>query len=88
MVELLFLLPQEWLTQTKCQARSDIVVAIIGDGSLVEGMSFEGLNYAAQEKLPLIIVINDNGMAIAPNVGGIKNLFSGNNWIKKSKALV
>ena len=70
----------------KMSGSSDIVVAIIGDGSLVEGMAFEGLNYAAQEKLPLIIVINDNGMAIAPNVGGIKNLFSGDNWIKKSKA--
>jgi 1-deoxy-D-xylulose-5-phosphate synthase len=64
---------------------SDVVVAIIGDGSLVEGMAFEGLNYAAQERLPLIIVINDNGMAIAPNVGGIKNLFSGDDWISKSR---
>ena len=39
----------------KMSGSSDIVVAIIGDGSLVEGMAFEGLNYAAQEKLPLII---------------------------------
>jgi len=70
----------------KMSGSSDIVVAIIGDGSLVEGMAFEGLNYAAQEKLPLIIVINDNGMAIAPNIGGIKNLFSGSNWIEKSRA--
>lgn len=69
----------------KISGSSEIVVAIIGDGSLVEGMSFEGLNYAAQEGLPLIIVINDNGMAIAPNVGGIKNLFSGNNWAEKSR---
>ena len=65
---------------------ADVVVAVIGDGSLVEGMAFEGLNYAAQERLPLIIVINDNGMAIAPNVGGIKNLFSGDDWARKSRA--
>jgi len=69
----------------KISGSSDIVVSIIGDGSLVEGMAFEGLNYAAQEKLPLIIVINDNGMAIAPNVGGIKNLFSGDDWPAKSR---
>ena len=67
----------------KMAGSADVVVAVIGDGSLVEGMAFEGLNYAAQERLPLIIVINDNGMAIAPNVGGIKNLFSGDDWARK-----
>ena len=56
------------------------VVAIIGDGSLVEGMSFEGLNFACENPLPLIIIINDNGMSIPENVGGIHNLFEGKNW--------
>lgn len=64
---------------------NDAVVAIIGDGSMVEGMAFEGLNYVPENKLPLIIVINDNGMAIAPNVGGIQKLFSGDDWISKSR---
>ncbi len=61
-------------------------VAIIGDGSLVEGMAFEGLNYAAENRLPLVIVINDNGMSIPPNVGGIHNLFTDENWQDKSRA--
>mgnify|MGYP000102426951 FL=1 len=62
------------------------VVAIIGDGSLVEGMSFEGLNFACENPLPLIIIINDNGMSIPENVGGIHNLFEGKNWQDKSRA--
>ena len=61
-------------------------VAIIGDGCIVEGMSFEGLNYGVQEKFPLLIVLIDNSWAIAPNVGGILKLTSGNNWQNKSKA--
>lgn len=62
------------------------VVAVIGDGSLVEGMASEGLNFAAGKKLKLIIVLNDNGMAIAPNVGGIKNLTGSPDWLHRSKA--
>lgn len=60
-------------------------LAIIGDGCMVEGMSFEGLNYSVKEKIPLIIIFIDNGWAIAPNVGGILNLTSGNNWENKSR---
>ncbi len=60
------------------------VVAVIGDGSLVEGLAFEGLNYIAGTKLPIVIVINDNEMAIAKNVGGIKNLTQGKGWQKRS----
>ena len=61
-------------------------IAIIGDGCIVEGMSFEGLNYGVQEKFPLLIVLIDNSWAIAPNVGGILKLTSGNNWQNKSKS--
>lgn len=61
-------------------------IAIIGDGCIVEGMSFEGLNYGVQENFPLLIVLIDNSFAIAPNVGGILKLTSGNNWQNKSKA--
>lgn len=62
------------------------VVAVIGDGSLVEGLAFEGLNYIAGTKLPIVIVINDNEMAIAKNVGGIKNLTQGKGWQRRSAA--
>ena len=62
------------------------VIAIIGDGSLVEGLAFEGLNFIPVLPLKLIIILNDNGMAIAPNIGGIKNLTTGKGYINKSKA--
>jgi len=68
----------------KNDGKNTPVVAIIGDGSLVEGMSFEALNFACEEPLPLIIVINDNGMSIPENVGGIHNLFEGQNWQHRS----
>jgi 1-deoxy-D-xylulose-5-phosphate synthase len=46
------------------------VVALAGDGALTGGLSFEGLNSAGQSGEPLIIILNDNGMAInGPWVG-------------------
>jgi len=47
------------------------VAAIIGDGALTGGMAFEGLNNAGNLKHPLIVILNDNEMSIAPNVGAI-----------------
>ena len=50
------------------------VVAVIGDGAATAGMSFEALNHAGQladEAPALRVVYNDNGMSIAPNVGGL-----------------
>ena len=47
------------------------VAAIIGDGALTGGMAFEGLNNAGHLKYPLIVILNDNEMSIAPNVGAI-----------------
>lgn len=47
------------------------VVAIIGDGALTGGLSYEALNDAGQSKLPLIVVINDNDMSISHNVGAM-----------------
>ncbi len=70
----------------KQDCSESITIAFVGDGSLVEGMSFEGLNFGTALKLPLIIVINDNGMAIPPNVGGIKKLFTGNDSLEKAEA--
>jgi len=52
------------------------VVAIIGDGAATAGMSFEGLNHAGHLGNDLKIVFNDNGMSIAPNVGGLSKALS------------
>lgn len=48
------------------------VVAVIGDGSLTGGMAFEGLNNAGSLNTNLLVVLNDNNMAIDPNVGALK----------------
>lgn len=51
------------------------IVAIIGDGSLSGGEALEGLDFASELNSNLIIVVNDNGMSIAENHGGLyKNL--------------
>jgi 1-deoxy-D-xylulose-5-phosphate synthase len=47
------------------------VVAVLGDGALTCGMSYEGLNNAGHSARDIIIVLNDNGMSIAPNVGAM-----------------
>ena len=46
-------------------------VAVIGDGALTGGLSYEGLNDAGASGEPLIVILNDNGMSITPNVGGM-----------------
>lgn len=51
--------------------RAHTTVALIGDGALTGGMAFEAINDAGQSGLPLIILLNDNGMSIARNVGAI-----------------
>lgn len=47
------------------------IVAVIGDGSLTGGMAYEALNHAGHLRTDLLIVLNDNKMSIAPNVGGL-----------------
>jgi 1-deoxy-D-xylulose-5-phosphate synthase len=49
------------------------VVAVIGDGAITGGMAFEGLNNAAVNKSDLLVILNDNNMAIDPNVGGMSD---------------
>jgi 1-deoxy-D-xylulose-5-phosphate synthase len=51
--------------------RAGKVVAVIGDGGATAGMAFEALNHAGGLGAALRVVFNDNGMAIAPNVGGL-----------------
>ena len=46
-------------------------VAIIGDGSLGSGLAYEGLNNAGHSDRDIIVVLNDNEMSIAPNVGAM-----------------
>lgn len=46
-------------------------VAVIGDGALTGGMAYEALNHSGSSKTPLIVILNDNGMSIAENVGGL-----------------
>jgi 1-deoxy-D-xylulose-5-phosphate synthase len=48
------------------------VVAIIGDGAMTAGLAFEGLNNAGIEKSNLLVILNDNKIAIDPNVGALK----------------
>lgn len=53
------------------QKESYCVLALIGDGALTGGLAFEGLNNAGASGEPLIVILNDNGMSIAPNVGAL-----------------
>jgi 1-deoxy-D-xylulose-5-phosphate synthase len=47
-------------------------IAVIGDGSLTAGMAFEALNHAGVAKSNLLVILNDNGIAIDKNVGALK----------------
>ena len=52
------------------------VVAVIGDGALSGGMALEGLNDAGMAQTDLLVILNDNGMSIARNVGGLSRYLS------------
>ncbi len=52
------------------------VVSVIGDGSMTAGLAYEGLNQAGGLKKDLIVVLNDNEMSIAPNVGALSGFLS------------
>ncbi|MEK6689322.1 MAG: 1-deoxy-D-xylulose-5-phosphate synthase [Gemmatimonadota bacterium] len=47
------------------------VVAVVGDGALTCGLSYEGMNNAGHSDRDILLVVNDNGMSISPNVGAI-----------------
>ncbi len=53
------------------------VAAVIGDGAATGGMAYEGLNDAGYSKEPMIVILNDNGMSIDHNVGGVARHLSG-----------
>ena len=52
------------------------VLALIGDGAMTGGLSFEGLNDAGASGEPMIVILNDNGMSIEANVGGLSRHLS------------
>ena len=58
------------------QRRKNRVVAVIGDGALSGGMAYEALNNAGSTKTPLIVILNDNAMSIAPPVGAMCSYLS------------
>ncbi len=52
----------------------EYIVPIIGDGALTGGMALEALNHIGHEKKDIIVILNDNEMSIAPNVGALHNV--------------
>jgi 1-deoxy-D-xylulose-5-phosphate synthase len=51
------------------------VVAVVGDGALTGGVAYEALHNAGGLQTPIVIVLNDNGMSISPNVGALSRNF-------------
>ena len=60
----------------KIKGLNDKTVAIIGDGAMTAGMSFEALSHAGAEKSNILVILNDNDMSISENVGGLNNYFA------------
>ena len=52
------------------------VAAVIGDGAMTGGVAFEAIHQAGGLGTPLVVVLNDNGMSIAPNVGALSRYFN------------
>lgn len=61
------------------------VVCVIGDGALTAGMVYEAMNNAGHEKSRMIVILNDNDMSIAPNVGAMQKYL---NRLTSSKAFL
>ncbi|SFQ74774.1 1-deoxy-D-xylulose-5-phosphate synthase [Psychrobacillus psychrotolerans] len=56
------------------QNKKNYVVPIIGDGALTGGMALEALNHIGHEQTDITVILNDNEMSIAPNVGALHNV--------------
>lgn len=57
----------------KREGKTHKIVAVIGDGSLTGGMSFEAMNHAGHLKSDIIVVLNDNEMSISKNIGALSS---------------
>jgi 1-deoxy-D-xylulose-5-phosphate synthase len=53
------------------------VIAVVGDGALTCGLSYEGMNNAGHSDRDILLIVNDNGMSISPNVGAIAKRLGG-----------
>lgn len=56
------------------KGEKNYVIPVIGDGALTGGMALEALNHIGHEKKDMIVILNDNEMSIAPNVGALHNI--------------
>ena len=61
------------------------VIAVMGDGAMSAGMAYEAMNHAGALDNRLIVILNDNGMSIAPAVGALSNYLS---WLVSSNAFL
>ena len=65
------------IARARTLSKSDYsVIALIGDGALTGGLAYEGLSDAGGSGEPMIIILNDNGMSITKNVGGVARYLS------------
>ena len=64
------------LVGSEIRKKNKKVVAVIGDGAMTAGMAYEALNNAGAMKYPLIVILNDNDMSIAPPVGAMSAYLS------------
>ncbi|MGE5091912.1 MAG: 1-deoxy-D-xylulose-5-phosphate synthase [Bacillota bacterium] len=64
-------------TARDLRGESHEVIAVLGDGALTCGLSYEALNNAGHTDRDLIVVLNDNGMSISPNVGAVSKMLGG-----------
>lgn len=60
----------------RLNGESGTAVALVGDGAMTGGLTFEALDDIANDKLPVLIVLNDNEMSISRNVGGLTQNFA------------
>ncbi len=58
-------------TARDLKGQQNKVVAVVGDGALTCGLSYEGMNNAGHSDRDIMLIVNDNGMSISPNVGAI-----------------
>ena len=65
------------IARARTLSRGDYsVIALLGDGALTGGLAFEGLSNAGEFGEPMVIILNDNGMSITSNVGGVARYLS------------
>ena len=66
------------------EGRGRRVIAIVGDGGITAGMTYEALNHAGSLSADMLVVLNDNEMSISPSVGGLQEFL---HWVKRRSGL-